>query len=302
MRATGFVRWVAVVQLAALLAGRAVAAEPRPGLAAILAGDSALVKAVGGELGRRGVRLAPASAGDAIRVSLERRDGGIVVGLRDRYGRSAVRVVATEATAATLIESWTHGEYAEAPPPPPAPALPAPRAAAPTIVAAAPVPPDPTPLLVSLRLAGETVTDGARSRWLAATPGLCGRVGPACFGVEARFAWRMDHEGGHFRHGFHEEREPAYDVQGLLSAELAIPLGRPRLLLGLGAGVGRRSEEGRANVGVRSEARLGLIVPIWSELAFDAGLVATLAGEGRRWAVESEGLFRFGLGLRWGLW
>jgi hypothetical protein len=82
------------------------------------------------------------------------------------------------------------------------------------------------------------------------------------------------------------------------------------LILGVGVGLGRRSDGDFKTVSPRSEVRAALALPLWSQLAIDFGLAATLdrsgdSGDGGELVLgrsrPAEGHLRAGIGLRWGL-
>lgn len=272
-------------------------ADQRPALPAVLDGDPALVATVGDDLGRRGVATLAHSEGDAIRVTLAQQPDGILLALRDPQGRAAERRVATAETAATLIESWARPGLADPlldrqPPPTPAP---------PAILTAPAPPAEPAPRWTPVFRFG--ANNGGHRMWLGASVGACGRVGPLCLGGELRFAHQLG--GGDEFSPPELPTQPESDLQGLLLAELPISLGRPVLVLAVGAGLGRREAGGFDRVGVRQELRATVALPLWSRLAAEAGVTAGLGphrteeGHSERWA--STGQVRFGLGLRWGL-
>jgi len=282
---------------ATLLADHARAdGQERPALPALLEGDPELVATVGDELGRRGVATMATSEDQAIRVTLARQPDGIVLALHDPQGRAAERRVATAETAATLIESWARPGLAEPlldrqPPPPP-----------PAIVTAPVLPAEPaarrwTPVF---RFGAD---NGDHRLWLGAGVGACGRVGPLCLGGELRLAHQIGGDRERAAPGLPAPAES--DLQGLLLAELPVALGRPVVVLAVGAGLGRRYDGQTSKIGVRQELRATVALPLWSRLAAEAGVIAGLGphrteeGRPERWV--STGQLRFGLGLRWGL-
>jgi hypothetical protein len=299
MRRTSIVTLLAT----ALLGGPAAARGETAALPAALEGDPALVASIGEDLARRGVAAGRCDEGDAVCVHLTRTERGVVVRARG----AGERAVATAETAAALIESWTRGGIADPLLAPrhlargaaPSPARPAP----PPVVQATVVAPAarPSRWRPAFRLSGETAADGQATWWLGVSAGACARVGPLCLGGEARFS-RQVTDGPDLpeRPLFLPHAPARSDWEGLLAAELPISLGRPSLLLGLAAGVGRRAAVEGRSTGLRSEASVGLAMPLWSQLALQAGLSAALVPEVSRDGAGG-GLLRFGLGLRWGL-
>jgi hypothetical protein len=316
-----------LVLLAATLAARLAAAGGEAPLPAVLEGDPALVAAIGAGLAGRGIATPARSEGDAVRVSVVRAQGGdgILLTIRDPQGRTLERLVATPDTAVALIESWTRPEIAEpllAPraaavaPPPAASVVPtpaAPVAPTPTIHREARMPPaaaTPSPWVPLLRLGGETSADVERTWWLSASVGACGRVGPLCLGAEARVARLFDEAWDVVDHRVVTRTESRSDWVALMTADLPIPLGRPTLIVGLGIGLGRRIGSGAGAVAPRSEVRASLALPLWSQLAIDLGLTATLdprdddgdvGAPGFTPSRPAGGHLRAGIGLRWGM-
>jgi len=298
-------RWTFAAALlgASLLARTAQAEGEEPVLPAALAGDPALVAQLSDELVRRGV---PSGSGEeAVQASVVQEGDGIRVALRDPQGRTTDRLVASVDTAAALVESWARRDIADPLLAPRAPVQPPPPlVAAPAVVVPmeAPSPPPASIWTPVLRLQGESWN---RSLWLAGSVGACARVGAMCLGGSMRLARQLESHDPPF-----EERFPLRmqtDFETLAQAELPIALGRPVLVLGLGVGLGWRFDNVGWQAGLRGEARVGLVLPIWSRLALDAGLTAALAPatddrdpnfpEPR----PTERQLRVGFGLRWGL-
>ena len=300
-------RWTPALTLlgACLLVRTAHADGQERVLAAALAGDPALVTQVGEELARRGV--SSGTGDEVVQATLVPEGEGIRVALRDPQGRATDRLVSTVDTAAALVESWARRDIADPlleprlpvhPPPPPLVAAPvdvvplAPAAAAPAASVWTPV----------LRLDGES---WHRSMWLAVSGGACARIGALCVGGAMRLARQLQQPDEPFDQRFQTGAQT--DFETLALAELPISLGRPVLLLGLGAGVGWRLDGIGYQADLRGQASVGLALPIWSRLALDVGLtLAAEPGTDLRDPISpqprpTERQLRMGFGLRWGL-
>jgi hypothetical protein len=300
----------ALVLLAAALAGRTAAAGEPP-LPAVLEGDPGLVAVIGDGLASRGITTPSRDEGVAVRVHVARAPDGILLAIRDPQGRTLERLVATADTAVALIESWTHPEIAGPllAPRAPAPAPPALHQEAPAATAAGTT--SPSPWVPLLRLGGETSADVERTWWLSASAGACGHVGPVCLGAEARVARLFDEAWEVVDHRIVARTESRSDWAALLTGDLPIPLGRPTLIVGIGMGLGRRSDGGTAGMEPRSEVHASLALPLWSQLAIDLGLTVTLnprededgdpGDPGLTRSRPAGGHLRAGIGLRWGM-
>jgi hypothetical protein len=296
--------------LSIALAASALAsgARAQEATAVVLGGDPALVAEVTDELARRAVAIGAAADDRTIRVDLTPTEDGMRLALRDSHGQTAERRVSTVETAAALIESWARPAIAD---PLLAPRRPPP---APTVQRAPPPAPaaDPQGWTPVLRLGGETPLGQDGSLWLGGRAGACTRVRSACLGPEVRYARRLDQPAPDLvLRGDGPVTWARTDWAALLLVQWQVALGRPLLLLGLAAGIGQRPGEDTAELGARGEARLGVMVPLWSRLAIDAGVTATLAGSRTElWALPRDerpiarsvrsNPLRAEVGLRWG--
>jgi hypothetical protein len=283
---------LAVTLLGSPLVGRTAQAAGGA-LPAVLDGDPMLVASIGDDLARRGiVTIAPPDA-EAVRVRLAREDRGILVDLSDPQGRTAERAVGSPDTAAALIESWSRREIAD-------PLLAPRRPEPPVVQAEAAIPAPPSRWRPTFRLDGRSAGDPENGWWLGVGAGACVRFGPICMGGEGRLARLIaGNNDGHFS----VAPQVRSDWQALATAELPIELGRPVLLLGLGVGFGQRLSGTQVTVGPRSEGHATLAMPLWSQLAVEAGVTAVF---GRQTVVDMPGAradneLEFGVGLRWGL-
>ena len=297
--AIGLVLW-----LTAPGSGRAGTCPP----AARLRGDPAAVAGVTSALGARGIATDPAAC-RALEVSLERRDGALLVSTASEGDQIVERAVTDIRTAATVIESWVRTDV-EAPllatrtiavrEPPAAP----PPAAAPAI-AVAPRPPERG---VQLFTTAETTRASDRTSWFGLQVGACVMLGPVCAAARARFAsvtggpgpW----QGGLDRHG----------VEVLLGGDVPLRWGRATISPGVAAGVGsiHTREEGSTfrggeTGGLRAEAHAALSYPLRPRIALEVTLALDLT---QATHVETSSpvplpdeprlLARLGLGLRFG--
>jgi hypothetical protein len=300
-------RWTsALVLVGTALLSTAAHAEDERVLPAALEGDPELVARVADELARRGVSI---GAGDeVVMASLAQEGDGIRVALRDPQGRTTERLVSSVDTAAALVESWARRDIADplleprAPPPPPPPA-PLPPPPAPSVAVPVSIPPPPSQWIPVLQLSGES-RDG--SVWVAGSVGACIHVGILCLGGTARLARQLETREQQIADRYWVASKQT-DLEALAVAELPISLGRPVLVLGVGAGLGWRLDGYGVLGGVRGEARVGLVLPLWSKLALEAGLAAALAPADDHFDPmfaeprPTERQLRMGFGLRWGL-
>lgn len=175
-----------VSPLSILLLGLASVPGVCPGAAAIEATDGMREPLVAA-LEAAGVRVVDGSKECApIRAEvMEAESGGFALRIEDPSGRTSSREVASLATAAVLIESWSVVE-------PELLALPAlepsPIVSAPEAVVTAPVP-EPRPSRVRLSAMAETAVGQDGSVLFGPGLELCARFGWACIDVLARFGY-----------------------------------------------------------------------------------------------------------------
>jgi len=293
-----------LVLVGTALVSAAAHAEDERVLPAALEGDAELVARVGEELARRGVTIGTGE--DAVSAALFQEADGIRVALRDPQGRTTLRMVSSVDTAAALVESWARRDIADPllePRAPPPPLPPPPPRSEPAVAAPVPITPPPSQWIPVLQLSGETWD---RSVWVSGSVGACIHVGGLCLGGTARLARQLEAReqqlGDRYWVAYRQT-----DLEALAVAELPISLGRPVLLLGVGAGLGWRFDGYGVIGGVRGEARVGLLLPLWSKLALEVGLAAALAPADDHFDPmfpeprPMERQLRMGIGLRWGL-
>lgn len=273
--------------------------------AVTLAGDPALVEAIGRELGARGIRGAGDAGCPALRANVAWRGAELVVVIENPDGSSTERSVNEAATAATVIESFARSDVASpllaaravpASPSPDSPALPPfpPRQEQP---APGRAPSQSIHLLANFE--SSFATDS--TTWLGASAKICIKVGPMC--AAARFRAHMVVEGLR-PHGMERDL-----IEVLIGVDVPIELGRLLVTPGFAGGLGgmetRAGGMKRETGAFRAEANVSLSVPIASKLAVDLSLGASFGeqndfdGSTIDAPLEPWGMFRTGLGLRY---
>lgn len=297
---------VFVVAVLAFLA-HVARAEPCPPAVA-LTGDDALVPAVRALLGARGITPGTPRC-PAVRATVERRGGVLVVGVDGPDGAPIERAVTELATAATVIESWTRTDVAE--PLLAARTLPAAEgAAAQAVVVASP----PAARGIQLFAAEETSVASDGTVWQGMQLEACIMLGPIC--AAARL------------HGGKVIGQPAsWDGFARNGAEVyagidvPIALGRARVTPGFAAGYGtmftrHRSDGEKMGIelsGPRAEVHVAFSLPLSAHLALDLVTTGALT---QATAMETHGadapdpavvfpdepraLVRFAVGVRYG--
>ncbi|HUH03831.1 MAG TPA: hypothetical protein VML75_17670 [Kofleriaceae bacterium] len=195
-------------------------AQPRS-CAQTVAGDAHLAMAVR-------AHLSSAASCAGIRADVHSAADGVTVRLRDRDGRTAVRVVSSALVAAMWIESWTRRDLGASLLPAPAPT------AAPPGADLGPIPPpvEQAPQ-VSFALTTRSVTGSNDVQSRAFGAGACVMVGPICAGLDAQLDQRGDLTAND---GLTRARRTAVDA--LFSARLPVPIGRATFAPNLGLGLG----------------------------------------------------------------
>jgi hypothetical protein len=218
-----------------------VSAQPRRCSTQPRAGDPS-VRVVGAPVSAAGVRQLLARAGVAVdaacapvRASLIQSESGLEVVLTGDDGRTARRVVSTEAVAATWIESWVRRDLG-------APLLPtaAPRATlrppslqrVPRDAAPTPKPAAPTPGRWSLAVAGHSRSADAVA-WRGVAAAGCANLGPLCVGATGRYGAAGELTAND---GMTYARRQSVDL--LAEVRAPIQLGRAVLAPSAGIGVG----------------------------------------------------------------
>jgi hypothetical protein len=247
-----------------------------------LAGEPALVEAIGRELGTRGIAV---EACPSLRATVAWRGAELVVVVDD--GRSTERTVGEVATAATVIESFARGDVAL--PLLATRAVPAPPHREPPVE-----PPRPS-LQLAANVESSFANDG--TTWLGASAKICVRLGPLC--AAARFRTMEVVEGlGGVERGLNEL---------LIGVDVPIALGRWRLAPGFAGGLGgmetRVGGMKRETGGFRAETHVSLAIPIANQLAIDLSLGAGFGDFDRSLVMaplEPSVELRGGIGLRYG--
>jgi hypothetical protein len=293
--------------LLVVVTARVAQAEPcAPAVA--LTGDDALVTAVRALLGARGITHETPRC-PAVRATLERRGGLLVVGVDGPDGVPIERSVSEAATAATVIESWTRSDVA-------APLLAArtvpalPDVAVHAVVAASP----PAARGIQLLAAVETSVASDRTVWQGLQLEACIMLGPIC--VAARL------------HGGKVISQPAsWDgfarKGGELYAGIDVPiaLGGIRLTPGFAAGYGtmfthHHSDGEKMGIeisGPRAEVHVALSIPLTAHLALELVTTGALTQPTAKeihgtdvpdpavvYPDEPRALVRFAAGVRYG--
>ena len=289
-----------------MLASRANAEACPP--AATLEGDADLVRAVGDELGSRGIAGATPQC-PAPRFRISRRGALVVIGVDDPGGPPIERVVTEPAIAATVIESWTTSDLT-------APLLVAHPVALredrvePAVVATA----APAAHGVQLFAAEETSLASDDTVWAGMQLGACIMLGPVCASLRL--------------HGGKVVSWPARTagferVGGELYVGIDVPIavGRERLTLGFAAGYGQmftRHRDASEHTGIelggpRAELHAAFAVPVTDHVALDLTATGSLNQVTRTetngagmldptivFPGEPRAFVRLALGLRYG--
>jgi hypothetical protein len=158
-----------------LLVGAASTARADCKPTAVPDGDPALVRSLIARLTANGIATTPAAGCPTVAVHLQPRGLGLHMTLADAYQRKGERDVQDVATAAVIVESWTHQEIDEGSLPPEA----EPAVTAAVVVA------EPSHLVRSG--IGASVTSAVGSNggtvWVGGVISACLRVGPFCAGA-----------------------------------------------------------------------------------------------------------------------
>lgn len=267
-----------------LLAARAAAAGPCE-VAIEVTGDPALVATVRRLLAERDPAAATASC-PVVHARLERRGAAIAVVRVTEVVEE--RIVTAPETAAAVIESWSRTDLEEplleldalAPLAAPSPADVAPPAARGPATLSSTV--RPRPVMRSGGLQGFAALESSfaddQTRWTGAVVGVCVPLGRICASARARFAAVTDGP----RMWSWAERQ-AEDV--LFGGDVPVGLGRTRLTVGFGAGMGAVHTRSRADgesagsetFGLRADTHAAWQVPISSWLAIDLSATIDLA-------------------------
>jgi len=161
-----------------LLAGAASTSRAECKPTAVPDGDPALVRSLIARLTANGIATTPAAGCPTVAVHLQPRGLGLHLTLADAYQRKGERDVQDVATAAVIVESWTHQEIDEG-------SLPLeaePAVAATSVVAEA-------PHLVRSGIAASlmsAVGSNGGTTWVGGALSACLRVGPFCAGASLR--------------------------------------------------------------------------------------------------------------------
>jgi hypothetical protein len=315
---------VALVTLVA--AGRAQADPCAP--TAVLQGEIDVVDAVQQTLAGHGVGTIPTQGCPFVNARLTRCEGGLQVQVADADGRTSERVVATPAVAAALVESWTRSDIGA-------------ELLAPTLVGGLGTPgagfasvetgesvevaDDREAWSGWLGLTGEVPVGSDRSTWFGARVGLCGRMGPACVGVLARFAYDSGLSGNS-----EELQTQRMGADGLFLLDFPLEWPSVHLVPGIGIGGGwarssryiepedeeeEEEDQDRNEVhgqidndrgGLRVDAHLLLAIMLTRGLSLDIAASVGLSAMGyygaynyddARVAGEPRAFFRAGAGL-----
>jgi len=303
----------AVVASAALAAPRPARAGACPPAVA-LTGDAAVVGPVRDQLDARGIAGETARC-PVVRVRIERRGGGLVVGIERPGGATPAAVIEREVsgpeTAATVIESWTRDDVAapllarrDLPAAEPEPAL---------VAAAAP----PAAQGIQVFAAAETSVASDRTVWQGMQLGACIMLGPICAGARVHGGTVVARPA----------RWSAFSRKGAevyAGIDVPIALGWTRLTLGFAAGYGsiftRHHGDGSTTEkmgveisGPRAEVHAALSLPVTAHIAIDLAATAALTqatgmethGDGPLdpaivFPDEPRALFRLAVGVRYG--
>jgi hypothetical protein len=278
----------------AALAGRARAEVCPPAVA--LAGDAALVGAVGDVLATRGIAL-DAPGCPAVAARIDARDGALVIGVA-----GVERVVGDTATAATVIESFSRADVAT-----PLLAIRAvPRGAPPDEDRGVAPARDRSARGVQLFGAFEGSYASDRTTWMGAHVGACVMLGPVCAAARLRMAGVAGGPG--VWDGAIERRS----MELLFGIDIPLAVGGLTVTPGFAAGLGQmhtrdeqrdvRNETG----GPRADVHVTVSIPIGGRLAVDLFAAVDLTQETH---VEHEteplpdeprALVRLGAGARFG--
>ncbi len=294
---------VVTAALVAALLGSA-RAEPCPPAVA-LAGDAALVGAVGGVLTARGIALDPPGC-PAIAARIEPRDGALVVDID-----GVERIVGDTATAATVIESFSRVDVAT-----PLLAIRPVTRAAPIVDAPAPdveveavtIPANQSTRGVQVFGAFETSFASDRTRWHGAHVGVCVTLGPVCAAARLRVA------GVTSGPGVWKDQLDRQSVELLIGIDIPFAVRGVTVAPGFAAGLGQMYTFGATRAlssetgGPRADVHATVSIPIARRLAIDLFTAVDLTQETRvEWGPtmgtlpdEPRALARFGAGLRYG--
>lgn len=299
---------IALAGLVGLATHPRVAAAEACSPAVVLAGDPQAIATVAELLSARGVALEVGACG-AVKAQIERRGEGLAIVVEQADGTTIERVVGEAQTAATVIESFTHGEMGD--PLLASRAFPREVATAPNVRLEAPVPRSAAQRSargVQLFSAFETSYASDRTSWIGAHLGACVMLGPVCAAARLRLA---NVEAGPGPWNGEVERR---SIELLVGIDIPFALGgwtfSPGFATGLGqmhtrgATQGERAETG----GLRADVHATLSIPLAHRLAIDVFTAAELTQETHiEWGAmmtplpdEPRVLARLGVGLRYG--
>ncbi len=289
---------------ALLIPSGAVAAPCAP--AAVVAGDPTLAAAVGELLGSHGIQSTESTECPAIHAQVMVRGAAIVVTRMVSGAESSRdRVVSELATAAAVIESWTHNDLETASFTFSANTEPALAAVGPPAVTRLATPPGPR---VRAFGAFETSFADDRSGWIGTVVGACVQVGVVCASVRGRFAAVV-----FGARAWNNIERNAEDV--LVGGDIPLRFGSTTLSFGFGAGMGSthtglaeaHEMRGTETFGLRADAHVAWAIPIFRSLALDLsasvdGSQVTDVETSSTTTLASEPwvLARIGAGLRLG--
>jgi hypothetical protein len=300
-----------------LFAARAASAVPcRPAIDLIA--DESTKSLLRDELLRRGLSTDASGPCGSVRAWVEREGASIIVRLQDDYGRRDARKVASDETAASLIEAWARSDLI-APAIEPAVIEDAPRRVPlhpdePQIATAVAMAKDEQAERIApfdATVAAEGYIDNMGALWVGGGASAWFKIGAVYLGPTARFlSMSRTQDQTMFA-------PKGTTIEGLASAELPIAIGAMLVRPGVGLGAawssmvwepGERFRERlhhteHAAIAPRANLHLALLVPMTESLGLDVHLSADFAPYALAERVENgfdepaEPWFMAGLGL-----
>ncbi len=288
-------------------AGAATAGVACPA-AATIGGDPELSATLQRELAARGVEGSAATGCELVHATVARSDTHLRVSITDPAGRTSERLVSDVASAATLIETWTHPELSD-------PILH--EDVDPTTSVGGTAPPVTARMSFALTAALESSLGSDGSVWGGAALTASAGVGHACAGVTLRFSNDAEFFGDAAR--FDADRA---GIEILGTADFPFHVGRVLVSPGLAIGAGwmrARSPDPDMDhvvvdddhIGLRTDAHAGVYFPLADGvqlyLSAAAAFVPLAHGTtdtpGEPFVIgEPRAFLRLGAGLAYGAW